>query len=230
MKKVVLCLPTLTKPHQATLDAIAASLPLLECAGWQHFMVSEVGCPYISAARATMLRKALDAKADAIVFIDHDVSWRPSDLLKLIETDGDYVVGTYRFKSEPEEYMGQLLTCPDGLPIVRHDGALKSFCAPAGFMKITPAAVNRLIERFPELCYGERHSPTFDFFNHGAHGHVWYGEDYAACRRWLEVGGELWTVPDLSIDHHAGDAVYRGNLHQFLLRQPGGSNESKGQA
>ena len=226
--KVVLCIPTMTKPYQVTLDSIAASVPLLDAAGHEHAMVSEIGCPYISAARATMLRKALDAKADVIVFIDHDVSWQPQDLLTLIETEGDYVVGTYRFKKEPEEYMGQLLTLPDGMPIVRQsDGAIATHSAPAGFMKITPRAVNKLIEHFPGLCYGERHAPHFDFFNHGAHQHVWYGEDYAACRRWLEIGESIWTVPNLNINHHTPDAVYPGNLHEFLLRQPGGSNERK---
>lgn len=224
--KVILCVPTLTRPYRQTLDAIAASVPLMDEAGWEHAMVSEVGCPYVSAARATMLRKALDAKADAIVFIDHDVSWRPEDLLKLVRADGDFVAGTYRFKREPEEYMGQLLAGVDGKPIVRADGALKSFCAPAGFLKITPRAVNRTIERFPELCYGDRHTPHVDFFNHGAHGHVWYGEDYAACRRWREIGEDVWTVPDLSLTHHGADGTaYPGNLHEFLLRQPGGSND-----
>jgi hypothetical protein len=224
--KVVLCVPTLRKPHQATLDAIAASVPLLDAAGWDHAMVSEVGCPYVSAARATMLRKALDAKADAIVFIDHDVSWWPADLLKLVITEGDYVAGTYRFKREPEEYMGQLLPGEDGRPIVRADGALKAFCAPAGFLKITPRAVNRTIEVFPELCYGERHSPHVDFFNHGAHNFVWFGEDYAACRRWREMDEDVWIVPDLALTHHAEDGTaYPGNFHEFMLRQPGGSND-----
>lgn len=225
--KVVLCVPTMTKPYQVTLDSIAASVPLLDAAGYEHAMVSEVGCPYISAARATMLRKALDAKADVIVFIDHDVSWQPQDLLTLIETEGDYVVGTYRFKKDSEEYMGQLLVDPDGLPQGRADGALQTFSAPAGFMKITPRCVNKLIESFPELCYGERHTPHFDFFNHGAQKHVWWGEDFAACRRWLELGESVWTVPNLNINHHTPDAVYAGNLHEFLLRQPGGSNERK---
>ncbi len=223
-KKVVLCVPTLTKPYQATLTAIEQSVQALDTAGWEHYMVSEVGCPYINAARATMLRKALDAKADVIVFIDHDVSWRPTDLLRLIEAEGDYVVGTYRFKKEPEEYMGQLLADETGGPIVRDDGALATFCAPAGFMKITNRCVNTVIERYPELCYGDRHTPHIDFFNYGAYRHVFYGEDYAACRRWIDIGEKIWTVPDLDLDHHTPDKVYRGNLHQFLLKQPGGSN------
>src|SRR5690242_1599813 len=98
MKKVAFCIPTIKKPYQVTLDSLAASLPLLDAAGWDHMMVSAVGNPYISAARSIMLRKALDAKADVIVFIDHDVSWQPLDLLTLIETEGDVVCGTYRFK------------------------------------------------------------------------------------------------------------------------------------
>jgi len=94
MKKVVFCLPTVKRPYQQCLDSIEASLPLIKAAGWDEGMVNEVGNPYISAARATMLRKALDAKADVIVFIDHDLSWRPADMLKLIETEGDVVAGT----------------------------------------------------------------------------------------------------------------------------------------
>lgn len=229
MKHVVLCVPTVKKPYQQTLDAIAASIPMLESAGWNHSMVSTVGCPYIDAARAKMLRQALDAKADVIVFIDHDVSWQPQDLIRLIETEGDYVVGTYRFKREPEEYMGQLLSLADGRPIVRQsDGAIATYSAPAGFMKITPAAVNLIIEKYPELCYGERHTPHIDFFNYGAYKHVFWGEDYAACRRFIDAGGSIWTVPNLNINHHGSDgAVYAGNLHKFLLRQPGGSEATE---
>ena len=44
---------------------------------------------HLGRPRAKMLRMALDAKADVVVFIDHDIAWRPADLLKLIETDGD---------------------------------------------------------------------------------------------------------------------------------------------
>jgi glycosyltransferase involved in cell wall biosynthesis len=221
--KVIFCIPTLTKPYQACLDSLAASVPLIDAAGWDHGIVSEIGSPYISNARATMLRKALDAKADVIIFIDHDLSWKPQDLLTLIQTEGDCVVGTYRYKREPEEYMGQLLGGIDGKPIIRADGALKTFCAPAGFLKITKHMVNRFMQAYPELAYGDRFSPHIDLFNHGAYEHVWYGEDYSMCRRWLAADGEIWTVPDLDIAHHTKDIEYKGNFHKFLLRQPGGS-------
>jgi hypothetical protein len=247
--KVILCLPTYPlKPHPATLESIKNEVPLLEAAGWQHGIVSEIGCPYISAARATMLRKALDAKADVVFFLDSDVSWEPGALLKVIETEGDVVAGNYRFKKgDPDDfegcgerrdgtdawYMGGYLAGLFQRPQVREsDGALKMDGVPAGFLKVTRAAVNLFMEKFPELCYGERSAPHVDLFNHGAHKGVWWGEDFAFCRRWREeCGGEIWCVPDIGVHHNSGDGAssagdakcFRGNYHQYLLNCPGGS-------
>jgi glycosyltransferase involved in cell wall biosynthesis len=220
--KVALCIPTLKRPFQQCLDSVEASAPLLEQAGWEHVMVSEIGCPYVSHARATMLRKALDAKADTVVFIDHDLSWEPGDLLKLIQTPGEVVAGVYRFKRDEVEYMGQLLPALDGTPRVRDDGCVAAHSVPAGFLKITQVTVNRFMHAHPELAYGDKFSPCIDLFNHGAFEGVWYGEDYSFSRRWRALGGEIWVVPDLSLTHH-GDKPYPGNFHQFLMRQPGGS-------
>ena len=85
-KNVVFATPSLAGPTAPYIKALEGSLPLIEEAGWEHGYVDIINNPYISAARATMLRAALDAKADVIVFIDYDVSWQPGDLLKLIET------------------------------------------------------------------------------------------------------------------------------------------------
>lgn len=225
MKTVVFCVPTIKKPYAQCLASLEASVPVLESAGWDTRSVYEVGCPYISHARATMLRKALDIYPDAIVFIDHDLSWRPEDLLKLIETDGDMVAGVYRFKKDDEEYMGQLLSDEGGYPIAK-DGGLLAFCVPAGFLKITPNTVDRFMAAYPNLMYGKKYAPHVDLFNHGAHEGVWYGEDYALSRNWLALGGEILVVPDLSLDHHSPDKSYPGNLHRFLLKQPGGSEST----
>lgn len=225
--KVVLCVPTLTRPYKQTLEAIRESVEALDAEGFEHYMVTEIGCPYISAARATMLRKALDAKADVIVFIDHDVSWKPSDLVKLIKTEGDVVAGIYRFKT-PEEvrYMG-VLDDVDGAVQVRADGCIKATLVPAGFLKITRNAVNRFMQAYPHLMYGEASSPSVDLFNHGAHKGAWWGEDYAFSRNWTDAGGEIWIVPDLDITHHSAEQDFAGNYHRFLLQQPGGSNHKE---
>lgn len=222
-RSVAVCIPTITKPYQQCLDSLAASAPLLAAAGWSMADIYEVGNPYISSARASLLRKALDARADVVVFIDHDLSWEPRALLALVQADGDVVAGTYRFKRDPEEYMGALQPNIQGRPQVRADGCVKAHSIPAGFLKITKNGVNRFMLAYPELCYGDRFALAVDLFNHGAHEGTWYGEDYAFARRWREKCGEIWVIPDLDIAHWAGETPYPGNFHRYLLRQDCGS-------
>lgn len=224
--RVVICTPTITEPFEAYKQALAGSAPLLK----EHEVsfVLEQGNPYISGARAALLRKALDGAADAIIFIDHDLSWAPQDLLTLVETEGEVVAGTYRFKKDDEEYMGDVARV-DGRIVPRligpdrTDGCIKAKAIPAGFMKITKEGVDKFMRAYPELCYGPAYAPSVDLFNHGAIDHVWYGEDYAFSKRWIEKCGDIWLIPTLHLDHHSADKSYPGCLHEFLMRQPGGA-------
>ncbi len=224
--KVVFCTPSLSGPTAPYLRSLEASVPLVEVAGWEHGYAQQIACPYISAARANMLRAALDAKADVIVFLDYDMSWEPGDLVKLIETEGDVVAGTYRPKIDDEQYMGTIETDANHRPIVRQsDGAILAKLIPAGFLKVTKEAVDAFMVAYPELCYGPQYHLSVDLFNHGVHERIWWGEDYSFARRYREKCGDIWIVPDINLDHNTKDKVYRGNFHRFLRRQPGGSHE-----
>lgn len=229
-KKVVFCTPFLDKPTNPFIAALTASLPLIEAAGWEHGMAQERANVYISAARSFLLAKALRAEPDVIVFIDYDLSWEPKDLLTLIETPGDVVAGTYRYKKDEEEYMGEWFTDSRGVPIQREDGCISANKVPAGFLKITPPLVERFMEHYPELVYGHLYNPHVDLFHHGAYKRVWYSEDYAFSRNCVDMGDAVWIVPNLNINHHDhkdGDKEYKGNLHTYLRKRPGGDLSDK---
>lgn len=203
--------------------SLEASIPLIKAAGWEEGFVPEVDCPYISGARATMTRKALDAKADVIVYLDYDLQWDPQDLLTLLETEGDVIAGTYRTKEPEENYMGKIVSNAQGTPMVRKDGCIRASLVPAGFLKVTKEAIDKFMTAYPDLIFGPKYSASVDLFQHGAHKGIWYGEDYAFSRNWVDCGGELWIVPNLNITHWLGETAYPGNIHKYLLRQPGGS-------
>lgn len=220
--KVIFCTPSVEGPTKPYIKALEDSIPVIVSAGWTESYAQYVGNPYISYARNDMTRRALDQKPDAIVYLDYDLSWKPQDLLTLINTPGDFVAGTYRYKKDEEEYMGAIETNSADRPIVRPDGCLRAHSMPAGFLKLTVEAIRKLMRAYPELNYGDPEHPTPDLFNHGAHKWSWYGEDMALCRRWRDIGGEIWNVPNLDITHHSKDKAYPGNFHYYLLRQPGG--------
>lgn len=228
-KKVVICIPLSgAKPFPQCIDALEASAPLLTNAGYDHNLVSRRG-PYISHNRGEMLRKAMDAKADIVVFIDQDLSWEPEDLLRLIEHDSDVTSGLYRMKSQTVEFMGAVETDEQDRPQVNPDGSMRGYMVPAGFLKITKKAVHEFMEAYPELCYGPKYRLAVDLFQHGAHNGLWWGEDYRFSRRWRERCGEIHILPDLNLTHWLktddGFEPFPGNYHEFMLRQPGGSKE-----
>jgi hypothetical protein len=238
--KVAFCCPTMTKPFPQFIAAMEATVPLLDAAGIEHQMVFEVGCPYISHARATMTRKALDAGADVIVYLDHDLSWDPAEMVQFVQTEAEVLAGSYRFKKDEVEYMGTIQSDTFGRPMVTKDGHIVAEWVPAGFLKVSRGALRKMMKAFPELLYGAPEAPHFDLFNHGAHNWLWYGEDYAFSRRYNERCGPVWIMPDLNLTHwkrvespadlrggYLVDYVpYHGNLHEHLLRQPGGSKSS----
>jgi glycosyltransferase involved in cell wall biosynthesis len=221
--KIVLCVPTLTRPYQQLLQSIEDAVPALDAAGIEHQMVTEIGNPYISQARNVMLRKALDTRPDHVVFLDHDISFPPDALVRFLQAEGDVVSGTYRFKKDEEDYMGCLFTDAAGRPVVREsDGAIHAEWVPAGFLRVSASAVDKFMKAYPHLTYGTAYRPFVDLFNHGAHKGIWYGEDYAFSRNWNDCGGAIWIVPDLDITHHSADKAYPGNFHMYLRRRPGG--------
>lgn len=224
--KVVLAWPTVTYPHPKFCESLEATEPVIRAAGYDIGFAYEQGNPYISGARATLLKKAITAKADIIVFIDHDISWKPADMLRLIETPGDVVAGTYRTREDEPNFMGRPLQTPEGrITSIREDGCIEMACVPAGFLKITKEAVEKFMRGYPELCYGPPWDQAVDLFNHGAHKGLWWGEDYAFCRRWRDIGGKVWCVPDITLGHHemkSGGKAYIGNYHEYWMEQPGG--------
>lgn len=228
-EKVVFCWPTVNAPHPRFCESMEATEPLMKDAGYEVGFTFEKGNPYISGARATMLKKAITAKADYIVFIDHDISWEPEDMLRLIKTPGDVVSGTYRTREVEPNYMGRPLQDDAGkLTSMREDGCIEMACVPAGFLKITRKCVEEFMRGYPALCYGPPWDQAVDLFNHGAWKGLWWGEDYAFCRRWRDIGGKVWCVPNMTLGHHEmnpGGREYRGNYHEYWLRQPGGQKE-----
>jgi hypothetical protein len=218
-------LPKGQDPYPQTVDSLWNSVPLVEAAGFEHGFTYTAGNPYISGARAEITRKALDAKADIIVYIDYDVSWDPQDMVTLLKTEGDVVGGTYRCKVDHIQYMGAIYTYHgknEGKPMSGrwlYQGAYSASRIPEDHT----AGIDNFMRAYPELCYGPQYSLSVDLFHHGAHEGIWWGEDYAFCRNYEAKCGKIWLIPNLNIHHWDGEKCFEGNYHEFLLACPGGS-------
>jgi hypothetical protein len=93
-----------------------------------------------------------------------------------------------------------------------------------GFMLIRKSAIHKMIAKFPETKfrnnvagYGQGQNSTDDFFyalfdcGIDPVSKVYLSEDYLFCKRWIDIGGELWLDLNTNLNH-TGLIDYKGCL------------------
>lgn len=191
----------------------------------------------ITRARSTIVARFLDNPATThLLFVDADISFEPEQALRLLRFDKDIVAGLYPAKLLDWSRLGARLgrsgetleeagyayvgepCAGDELRI--EQGFATARYAGTGFQLIRRAVFERMMAAYPESRYRGAHvyPPPRD----GGHQYALFdcmidpesgaylSEDYAFCRRWRALGGEIWLDLQSRLTH-AGQHDYRGN-------------------
>lgn len=221
---VVIAIPTISgSVRSECLTSTLAATRALTTRGVEHDVIVLADCPVLPVARNTLVAMFMQTGMDDLFFIDSDVGFDPAAFLAILDRSERVVAGVYPLKRPTGGWPVQIQT-RDGVPIGR-DGLIEADYLPAGFMRIKRIVIERMQEAYPELRYAKNvvhvndahiHD-AYDFFNMGAvDGQTWRTEDYAFCKRWRDIGGQLWVYPDCDFSH-IGTMAYRGNYHRWLL-------------
>lgn len=197
--------------------SLAYTAKLLTLAGIDFEFLAREGDSYVWRAKNTLANRFLQSDCTDLLFIDSDEAWKLDGLMRLLKHDVDIVGVGYPCKNRWDFYGCLLNTHPDGRPIVNEAGLLSAHVVPGGFLRIRRGALEKLGATCQPFAM-EDGSKGFDFFSHiGANG-----EDGSFCLRCEAAGILRWVEPDVTITHY-GVRGWQGNYHEFLLRQPGGS-------
>lgn len=170
------------------------------------------GGPYIHDNRNWLVHRFLRTDADAMLFIDADVTWDENAVVNLYQSGHDLCGGAYPKKADDECYPVKLLSATDG----RYREAAY---LPGGFMLIRRGVFDALKDKVDsytdQSMNGER---VYEYFqNRVHHGDYKLGEDIEFCRRWRALGGRVWCLPDIDFCHQ-GTKAWAGNLGAHLSR------------
>lgn len=111
---VAVCFPTGNTVEPKT----ALALATLARSTRVPLILSSMGTCYVSLNRSMLAQAALDAGADAILWIDADQTFPHDGLDRLLAHDLPYVGATYRSRKAPHPYMVPMLDKEFG-PLVR---------------------------------------------------------------------------------------------------------------
>lgn len=109
--------------------------------------------------------------------------------------------------------------------IAVENGLVKLHDAGTGFMMIKREAILKLIKAYPELKYNNdvqiNNSDLTDKFYALFDTMIdpvdrrYLSEDYTFCRRWQEIGGDIWLDPSISLNHY-GHFCFQGNPNAII--------------
>ena len=195
------------------------------------------GDALITRARASLISQFLeDQSATHLLFIDADIGFEPEQVVRLIECGADVCAAIYPIKridwdkvrstietARPNPAAAALkyvfeVDNPDA--VTERSGFVRVRYAGTGFLMIRRGALERMCSHYPELRYRRDHSldaatPSdhrFALFECmiGEDG-TYLSEDFAFCKRWTDMGGEIWA--DLSSKlNHVGPMAFCGDL------------------
>jgi hypothetical protein len=216
--------------HVETIASLMPEIVALSVRGDLVELHGELGSPYICDARGIMVEKFLESDADTFVFIDHDISWPAGALVELIDKPVDVRCGAYPYRSDKmlaEPF--PVLWDKSKAELWAQNGMLSVWGAATGFMVISRACLERMVVHYsPALdvtCKAVKRGRYCALFSEMwlrdgdvSDGHelpAKIQDDYAFCRRWRDIGGQVWLQPEIKFGH-TGHKTFTGSLGAWL--------------
>ena len=195
---------------------------LIECGAQVDWAVFP-GCADLALARAKIFGNFLRSDSDFLLWIDSDMGWSYNDVVRLLLMKKDFVGAAGPKKTKKLEFAAN--NCDEEgnlLPVVTDPETGLVECTEVGlaFMLISKQCAQQMAEAYPEQAFDGDDNHTeyalFDSFIVGkAPKRRRLSEDFAFCHRWTRIGGKIYLLPDVVLQH-VGTSVWEGALVQAL--------------
>lgn len=213
------------------------------------------GDALITRARAELVAHFLAAPAapSHLLFIDADIGFEPDQVFRLMDFDADITAAAYPAKmvdwerivhavnsGQPNAQAAALryvFAVEDAARVVTRDGFIRAQYAGTGFLMVRRAALLKMCAANPHLRY-RRVDYQDDPLTESAHRFALFdcmidpatgrylSEDFAFCRRWTELGGEIWIDASSKLTHY-GPVPFVGDFAtQFTATPTAGNTHS----
>jgi hypothetical protein len=193
----------------------------------------------ITRARNTLAHKFMSSDCDALLFIDADHGWDSDDVARMVEEGKDLIGAIYPMKGlnwenvraavlagkqNLEEYSG--IFAINLLSEAQEFNSQKPFKVKdigTGMMFVT----RKVFEDLKPHCKQYKNNNVGDtgvkfgemvteyFTTVIDEGGILLSEDYAFCRMWQNIGGEVWSAPWVRITH-SGDYNFAGQFSRTV--------------
>lgn len=210
--------------HMIYTQSLLALRPACATRGVRLILDLGGGEALIGRGRAGMLVRFLASPATHLLFVDADIGFAPEAVFRLLASGRDVVGGVYPRKGLDLAALRGAVAGGDPNPMAQavrpefeplpNAGTEPGELVPAasvgtGFLMVSRHAAQRMTDGYPQLRarLGDVQGASvaeavmvFDSFIEPETGR--YLSDFEAfCRRWRDLGGEVWADPGCQVSH-----------------------------
>lgn len=173
----------------------------------------------IAMTRSQAAMRFLASEATDLIFCDYDMVFGAEAVQRLLDHPVDVVGCDYPRRKEAISYSARFLrNGKSWLLKPDENGLIEVESVPTGLIRISRAAIARMVEGYPDLHYIDELMPEQKgcalFANLFENGRSW-GEDNSFCRRWRKLGGKIYLDPEIAVGHW-GQKQYVGEYRHWL--------------
>ena len=193
------------------------------------------------ARNASVTRFMQSPGATHLLFIDADIQFHPSSVIKMLQENKDVICGCYPKKAvDFEAVKNNYSKTSNQVELIQSSvhyafnfkpqrthkierGVVEILDAPTGFMMVKKKVVRDMIRKYPETEYlndvkayqVKEDDRFFDLFQSQVFNRRYLSEDYGFCRLWQMMGGQIFA--DLTVKlNHIGQFCYFGDPIVYL--------------
>lgn len=203
---------------EPTMTSFLRFILLAQQAGLNWSLDTMVNESLVTRARNNLMAKMMTNKqATHFMFIDADIRFEPDAILRMIACDKDVIGGLYPKKALPVNYVINLK------PETKIQGDIFTVdTMGTGFLLFKRHVYEKLIDAHPDCKYvddvglGKQYEPMmYSIFDCkiDERGH-YLSEDWLFCRRWQDLGGEIWAHGKVLLNH-IGHYEFQGDLSKM---------------
>jgi hypothetical protein len=162
----------------------------------------------LQRSRNDLFQMAYESEVDYLFFIDSDMSWKPEDFFKLVDSKEDFILATGCKKVDELTYTIKIL--PESKledEIIEIEGG---GCA---FMRLSKNVISKIWGNSEE--YNEPHKKGKMIFNISIVDGELVSEDISFCNNWRMLKGKIYLDSSINLNHY-GNKTYTGDFRSFL--------------
>ena len=190
------------------------------------------------ARNISVARYMIRTQADYFMFIDADIRFDAESVMRLLECGHDVSCAVYPKKVVMWDQAEKAVLANDTRSLNKlaaalvmnfktsntpvKDGFAEVLDGPTGFLMIKRDVFTRMFERYPELnCKNDHQNRDFEDYCAvfdcmiDPENRRYLSEDYAFCRRWQQMGGQIFADVTTTLGH-VGNIRFMGKLEDRI--------------